>query len=154
MNRAISSNFYKPIDAPPAASYAALTRLECTARLERAFAAMGVDDRIISAHRIQLAPRRAAGYAIVWRLAGGGRAEVSWTASVAGASEGSLLSIAVRAYAQDDESYEEMLTAWPLLGRIAELHARRTLAAVAELACQIDAEGEHIAAPATLVAAV
>src|SRR3954453_4384189 len=104
---AITSNFHKPIGASPRTTYAALTSLESTLWLHRALAALGIDDRIVGSQRIELAPRRTAGYVLFWRLAGGGRAEITWTATVSGDGDsGSLLSIAVRASADDPASHE------------------------------------------------
>lgn len=150
---AITSNFHKPIDASPHKTYAALTSLESAHWLQRALAALGIEDHIIGSQRIELAPRRTAGYVMFWRLAGGGRAEITWTATVtAEGDNGSLLSIAVRASADDPASHEHLLAAWPLVGRMAGLHARRTLAAVAELADQLEADDNMVAPPATLLA--
>ena len=47
---------------------------------------------------------------------------------------GSLLSIRVRAFAEDATSRAGLLAAWPVLGPLAEQHAKRTLRAVAEFA--------------------
>jgi hypothetical protein len=145
MNRAITSNFHKPISASPETAYAVLRQFESRARLEESLAALGVDDRVISSHRIELAPRRASGYSIVWKLADGCRAEITWTALVRsdGYGDGSLLSIRVRASADDARSRAQLLAAWPVLGQMAEQHARRTLKAVAELTDRFD-EDEHV----------
>jgi hypothetical protein len=141
MNRPITSNFHKPISAAPNVAYAVLRRFESRARLEESLAALGVEDRVISSHRIELTPHRATGYALVWRLAGGGRAEITWTTSVSGDREsGTLLSVRLRACADHARSRPHLLAAWPLLGAIAEQHARRTLAAVAELAERFEAD--------------
>src|SRR5438046_4125080 len=140
MNRAITSNFHKPISAPPKTVFAVLRKFESRARLEESLAALGVEDRVISSHRIELAPRRASGYSLVWKLADGCRAEIGWTALVRGDGygDGSLLSIRVRASAADARSRAQLLAAWPVLGQMAEQHARRTLNAVAELAARLD----------------
>ena len=143
MNRPITRNFCKPVAASPERAYAALSRFAARPRLEEALTALGVEDRVVSSHRIEIAPRRAVGHALVWRLAGGGRAELTWTAWVStDGGDGSLLSIKMRATADSASSRTELLTAWPLLGRMAEGHARRTLAAVAELADRFDHEAE------------
>jgi hypothetical protein len=150
---AITSNFHTPIAASPDATYAALTSLESARWLQRALEALGIDDRVIGSQRIELAPRRTAGYVMFWRLAGGGRAEITWSATVTGDGDnGSLLSIAVCASADDPASHEHLLAAWPLVGRMGGLHARRTLAAVAELASQLEEDDSMIVPPATLLA--
>jgi hypothetical protein len=155
MSRPITTHFHKPVSASPETTYSALVALEPRPQLQRALTALGVDDRVISSHRIQIAPRRCAGYALVWRLAGGTRAELTWMASVkSDGDSGSLLSIAVRAEAGDERSHEQLLAAWPVLGRLSDLHARRTLAAVAELADQYAEDAEAFDAPATLRAVV
>ncbi len=155
MSHPITTNFHKPISASPETTYSALLALESTPQLQRALVALGVEDRVISSHRIEIAPSRCAGYALVWWLAGGCRAEITWMASVKSDGDGgSLLSIAMRADAGDERSYPELLTAWPVLGRLADMHARRTLAAVAELADQYAGEADTLASPATLRAVV
>lgn len=152
MNPAITSNFHKPIDASPEAVYEVLRRFEARARLEESLAALGVDDRVISSHRIELAPRRASGYSLVWKLADACRAEIIWTALVRGDGhgEGSLLSIRVRAFADDARSRARLLAAWPVLGQIAEQHARRTINAVAELAERFEDRDSAALPPAVL----
>src|SRR5437763_6087139 len=151
MNRAITSNFHKPISASPEAAYEVLRQFESRARLEESLAALGVDDRVISSHRIELAPRRASGYSIVWKLAGDCRAEITWTALVRGDcyGDGSLLSIRVTATADDARSRAQLLAAWPVLGQMAEQHARRTLRAVAELSDRF--RHEHHATPVVAI---
>jgi hypothetical protein len=154
MNRALTSDFLKPIEASPDTTFEVLRRFESRTRLEEALAALGVEDRVISSHRIELAPRRASGYSLVWRLAGEGRAEITWTALVRGDGEsGSLLSIRLRAGADDPASRAGLLAAWPLLGRLAEQHAQRTLHAVAELAERFDDEASLALPPALLAQA-
>jgi hypothetical protein len=149
MNRAITSNFHKPISASPETAYGVLRQFESRARLVESLEALGVDDRVISSHRIELAPRRASGYSIVWRLAGDTRAEITWTALVRsdGYGDGSLLSIRVTATAPDASSRAQLLAAWPVLGQLAEQHARRTLKAVAELADRFKSREEAVTIP-------
>jgi|SRR5690349_182747 hypothetical protein len=149
MNRAITSNFHKPISASPETAYGVLRQFESRARLVESLEALGVDDRVISSHRIELAPRRASGYSIVWRLAGDTRAEITWTALVRsdGYGDGSLLSIRVTATAPDASSRAQLLAAWPVLGQLAEQHARRTLKAVAELADRFESREEAVTIP-------
>lgn len=155
MARPISTSFHKPISASPETTYNALRSLDPAPRMQRALAALGVEDRMLSSHRIQIAPRRTTGYALVWWLAGDCRAEITWMASVkSDGHDGSLLSISARAECADERGYEQLLIAWPLLGKLAELHARRTLAAVAELAGQLAEDEESAIAPATLLAVV
>jgi hypothetical protein len=147
MNRAMTSDFLKQIRASPDTTYDVLRRFESRTRLEESLAALGVQDRVISSHRIELAARRASGYSLVWRLASDGRAEITWTVLVRGdGGSGSLLSIRVRAGAEDPASRAGLLAAWPVLGRIAEQHAQRTLHAVAEFAERFG-EDESVARP-------
>ncbi|HEY1596515.1 MAG TPA: hypothetical protein VGF74_14045 [Thermoleophilaceae bacterium] len=153
MNRAITSSFHKPINAGPDKTYAVLRRFESRARLDEALMAMGVEDRVISSHRIGLTPRRASGYSLVWRLGNGGRAEIVWSALVRHATEGgSLLSIRVRAFADDANSRAGLLAAWPVLGPLAEHHAKRTIHAVKEFAERFPEEDHSHEAPALLEA--
>ncbi len=143
MNRPITRDFCKPVAAGPDKTYAALLRFEARPRLEEALSALGVEDRVISSHRIEVAPRRAVGHALVWRLAHGGRVELSWTAWVSSdGADGSLISIKMRASADSSASRTELLAAWPLLGRVAEGHAGRALDAVAELADRFTREDD------------
>jgi hypothetical protein len=149
MNRAITSNFLKPISASPETAYAVLRQFESRARLVESLEALGVGDRVISSHRVELAPRRASGYSIVWKLAGDTRAEITWTALVRsdGYGDGSLLSIRVTATAPDAPARAQLLAAWPVLGQLAEQHARRTLKAVAELADRFGSREEAVTIP-------
>jgi hypothetical protein len=149
MNRAITSNFHKPISASPETAYGVLRQFESRERLVESLEALGVADRVISSHRVELAPRQASGYSIVWRLAGDARAEITWTALVRsdGYGDGSLLSIRVTATAPDARSRAQLLAAWPVLGQLAEQHARRTLKAVAELADRFEHEHEAVVIP-------
>src|SRR5262249_30635459 len=106
--------------------------------LDEAFMAMGIEDRVISSHRIGLTPRRASAYSVVWRLGNGGRAEIVWSALVRDDGEdGSLLTIRGRAFADDAVSQAGLLAAWPVLGPLAEQYAKRTMRAVAEFAERI-----------------
>lgn len=146
MTRPITRNFCKPVAAGPDTTYAALARFEARPRLEEALAALGVEDRVISSHSLEVAPRRAVGHALVWRLANGGRVELAWTAWVStDGAGGSLLSIKMRAIPDSPTSRTQLLAAWPVLGRLAEAHAKRALAAVAELADRFD-EDEDVPA--------
>jgi hypothetical protein len=149
MSRAISSNFHKPISASPENAYAVLRQFESRERLVESLEALGVDDRVISSHRIEVAPRRASGYSIVWRLAGDCRAEITWTALVRsdGYGDGSLLSIRVTATAPDARSRARLLAAWPVLGQLAEQHAQRTIRGVAELADRFESRQEAVVIP-------
>ena len=155
MARQITTSYHKPISANADVTYAALASLDPAPRLKRALNALGLEERVISSHRIQIAPRRTTGYALVWCLAGDRRAELTWMASVKDAGDdSSLLSVTARADCADERGYEQLTAAWPLLGKIAELHARRTLSAVAQLADQLAEDEQHEAAPATLIAVV
>jgi hypothetical protein len=149
MNRAIASNFHKPISASPETVYAVLRQFESRERLVESLEALGVNDRVVSSHRIELVPRRASGYSLVWKLAGDCRAEITWTALVrpAGYGAGSLLSIRVTATAPDARSRTQLLAAWPVLGQLAEQHARRTLGAVAELADRFEQREKAVVVP-------
>src|ERR1700750_2823601 len=105
--RPITTNFHKPLSAPPEITYAALRSLDPAPRMKRALAALGMEDRVMSSHRIQIAPRRTTGYALVWWLAGDYRAEITWMASVkSDGDDGSLLSICTRAECVDETAYE------------------------------------------------
>src|SRR3954452_14528445 len=135
MNRAITKNYHAPVNAGPDKTYAVLRRFESRASLDDALAALRADHHVVSRHKIGLVPRRATGYSLVWRLGNGGRAEIVWSALVRDDGDGgSLLSIRVRAFADDATSRAALLAAWPLLGPLAEQHAKRTLRAVAEFA--------------------
>ena len=149
MSRAITSNFHKPISAAPETAYAVLRQFESRERLLESLEALGVADRVISSQRIELAPRRASGYSIVWKLAGDCRAEIIWTAVVRpdGYGSGSLLSVRVTATAPDARSRMQLLAAWPVLGQLAEQHARRTLSGVAELAGRFEQRDEAVVIP-------
>jgi hypothetical protein len=86
-------------------------------------------------------------------LAEGSPAHVAWTLSVAPAGDGdSLLSASIRASTDSAAADQQLLTAWPLLGRIVESHITRVLNAVAGLAEQL-AEDRLELAPAPLIAA-
>lgn len=149
MTPAITTQFHKPVSAPAETAFALLRRYEYRARLHEALAALGVEDRVIVSRRLDVAPRNTTGQTLRWRLARGGSAEITWTASVKGTGDGaSLLSIAVRLAAVGDTSRAEVLTAWPLLRDVANQHARRTIHAVAELADRFEQDGS---APAVAV---
>ena len=139
MNRPITRNFRKVLASSEDRTYEALKRFHARPRLEEALIALGVEDRVVASHGIHIAPRRALGHTLVWQLAGGGRVELNWTAWVSSdGADGSTLSIKLRAAADSETSRAELLAAWPVLGRMAEGHARRTIVAIAELADRLD----------------
>jgi hypothetical protein len=78
---------------------------------------------------------------LVWRFdpSAQGRVRLAWSiAAEAETDEASLLTLGIHVSASDDSSRERLLEAWPMLGPIIELHARRILHSVDALAEEAD----------------
>jgi hypothetical protein len=133
----VSEQVHRPLDASPHAAALALGRLDPLRPLEDALAALGLGDVVV----LQRADTSAPGGPVpdtisaVWPLPGGRHARASWSISVEPVAVGaSLLSAAVRVGTDDPADQPRLLDAWPLIGPIVRTHTERMLAAIVELA--------------------
>ncbi len=134
----VSDCFARTVNAPLATVEAAVARLDLIGPLVDGLIAIGLGDHIVTP-----CPN-----GLVWRFdpSAQGRVRLAWSiAAEAETDEASLLTLGVRVSASDDSSRERLLEAWPMLGPIVELHARRILHSVDVLA--EEAEDDPFDAP-------
>jgi hypothetical protein len=124
---AVSEVFARTVDAPLPAVQAAAAQIDVIESLVDGLIAVGVDDHLV-------AP---CSNGFVWRFDRSGyrRVRVSWSLQVEPETDdATLVSLAVRFSGSDDAASDRLLEAWPVLGPVVELHARRVLHAVEALA--------------------
>jgi hypothetical protein len=123
----VSECFARTVDAPLPTVEAAVARLDLIGPLVDGLIAIGLGDHIVTP-----CPN-----GLVWRFdpSAQGRVRLAWSiATEAETDEASLLTLAIRVSASDGISRARLLEAWPVLGPIVELHARRILHSVEALA--------------------
>src|SRR5690348_3913957 len=107
MDTVVTNSFQRPVDASPEIASDSLALVAGFRPLRRALTALGIgltdlgiDERVVSVDRTD-----GAGFHLVWRLPGEGRAELVWAASVEAAGDGrSLLSVSARVGASDTDA--------------------------------------------------
>lgn len=123
----VSESFARTVDAPLATVEAAVARLDLIGPLVDGLIAIGLGDHIVTP-----CPN-----GLVWRFdpSAQGRIRLAWSvATEAETDDASLVTLGIRVSASDETSRERLLEAWPVLGPIVELHARRILGSVDALA--------------------
>jgi hypothetical protein len=123
----LAESYSRTVEAPAGAVTAATARLELIGPLVGALIAIGVQDHIVTPYANGL----------VWRFgrSDAGRVQISWAVSVAPETDdSSLVTLALEATATDPGSRDRLLDAWPVIGPLAELHARRVLHRIESLA--------------------
>jgi hypothetical protein len=155
VNVLITNNVHRHLGEPPQAVAAALRRIEPLQPLRDALAALGLD-HLVSVRRTEVPasrPLEIDSFSLTWRLAHHSSARVVWMLSVkALGDQGSLVSATICAGSNSATGRQQLLVAWPLLGRIIETHTTRLLNAAAELAEEL-AENDLALPPARLLAA-
>src|SRR5262245_6086338 len=119
MDTVVTNTFHRPVDAPPEIASGSLALVAAFHPFRRALSALGIDVTVLGIDERGFSVQQAdgAGFRVVWRLPGEGRAELVWAASVEAAEDGrSLLSVSARVGASDAGARERVLAAWPLLG--------------------------------------
>jgi hypothetical protein len=137
---AVSEVFARTVDAPLDAVQAAAANIDLIGPLVDGLIALGVDDHVV-------AP---CSNGLVWRFDRSGyrRVRLAWSLQVEPETEdASLVTLAIRFSGSDDVASDRMLEAWPVLGPIVELHAKRILHAVEALAEEADEDPFESAAP-------
>jgi len=122
----IAECYSRVVEAPAPGVRATAGRLDLVGPLVDGLIAIGVDEHIATP----------CGDGLVWRFgADGSRVRVAWAISVTPETdETSLVTLALSATASDERSSERLLEAWPVLGPVAELHAKRILHRIEALA--------------------
>ena len=123
----LSESYSRTVEAPAPAARTAAASIDAIGPLVEGLIAVGVEDHIVTP----------CGDGLVWRFgpAEAGRLRLAWEATVAAETDdASLVTISLRATASDAAARERLLEAWPVLGPIAELHARRLLHRIEALA--------------------
>jgi hypothetical protein len=124
---AVSEVFARTVDAPLPVVQSAVANIDLIGPLVDGLIALGVDDHVV-------AP---CANGLVWRFDRSGyrRVRLAWSLQVEPETDdATLVSLAVRFSGSDDVASDRMLEAWPMLGPIVELHARRILHSVETLA--------------------
>ncbi len=137
---AVSEVFARTVDAPVGTVQAAAARIDVIGSLVDGLIALGVDDHVV-------AP---CSNGLVWRFDRSEyrRVRIAWSLQVeAETDDATLVSLAVRFSGSDDAASDRLLEAWPVLGPIVELHARRVLHAVETLAEEGEEDPFESAAP-------
>jgi len=118
--------YSRGVEAPAPAVRTAAGKLDLVGPLVDGLIAIGVDEHIATP----------CGDGLVWRFgADGSRVRITWAISVTPETdETSLVTLALSATGSDERSSERLLEAWPVLGPIAELHAKRVLHRIEALA--------------------
>ena len=137
----MAESYSRVVEASALGVRAATAKLDLVGPLVDGLIAIGVDEHIATP----------CGDGLVWRFGEdeSGRVRVTWAISVAPETdETSLVTLALSATASDEGSSERLLEAWPVVGPIAELHAKRVLhriEALAEEAAEDPFDGEPVA---------
>ena len=137
---AVSEVFARTVDAPLGAVQSAAASIDLIGPLVDGLIALGVDDHVV-------AP---CANGLVWRFDRSEyrRVRVAWSLQVeAETDDATLVTLAVRFSGSDDAASDRMLEAWPVLGPIVELHAKRILHAVEALAEEADEDPFESALP-------
>jgi hypothetical protein len=137
---AVSEVFARTVDAPVGTVQAAAARIDVIGSLVDGLIALGVDDHVVAP-----CPN-----GLVWRFDRSEyrRVRIAWSLQVeAETDDATLVSLAVRFSGSDDAASDRLLEAWPVLGPIVELHARRVLHAVETLAEEGEEDPFESAAP-------
>ena len=137
----MAESYSRVVEASAPAVRAATAKLDLVGPLVDGLIALGVDEHVATP----------CGDGLVWRFGEGesGRVRVAWAISVTPETdETSLVTLALSATASNEESSERLLEAWPVIGPIVELHAKRVLhriEALAEEAAEDPFDGEPVA---------
>jgi hypothetical protein len=126
-NPDVSETFARTVDAPLGTVEGAARRLDLIGPLVRSLIAIGLGDHIVTP----------CSNGLVWRFdpSGNERIRLAWSvATEAETDDASLVTLTMRVSASDNASRARLLEAWPVLGPIVELHARRILHSVDALA--------------------
>jgi hypothetical protein len=135
----MAESYSRVVEASVSAARAAAGKLDLVGPLVDGLIAIGVDEHIATP----------CGDGLVWRFGqnGSGRVRFAWTISVTPETEEtSLVTLALSATASDARSSDRLLEAWPLLGSVAELHAKRVLHRIEALAEEAAADPFRAAA--------
>jgi hypothetical protein len=123
----LTESYSRVVEAPVPAVEGAVEDIDLVGPLVGGLIALGVEEHIATPCRDGL----------VWRFDDGeqSRVRLAWTVSVhPETEETSLVTLGLGATASDPGSRERLLEAWPVLGPIAELHAKRVLHRIEALA--------------------
>src|SRR5262249_54001882 len=145
----ISECFHEPIEAPTALGEAAVGRLELLEPLVEGLVSLGLERRIVWHGDVETEDGDRA-FGLIWDFddvpqatvpAGGrgftsyaeaGSAKLLWTVAVdPSADDGTFVGgICLQAWGSDYSAREQLLDVWPVVGPLAEQHARRMLATI------------------------
>lgn len=122
----VSESFARTVEAPEKIAQAAVDSIDLVGPIVEALIAAGVGEHIATP----------CADGIVWRFDDGpGRLRIAWDVSVTPETEdATLVSIALHATANDEETRQRLLESWPVIGSVAELHAHRVLHRIEALA--------------------
>ncbi len=131
-------SYSRVVEASAPSVQAAVNRLDLVGPLVEGLIAIGVAEHISTP----------CSDGLVWRFGGSesGRARVGWRITVSPETDDtSLVTLALRATASDEQARDRLYEAWPVIGPIAELHAVKVLHRIEALA-EADAEDPFRAA--------
>ena len=122
----MTESYSRVVEAPAPAVEAAAGKLDLVGPLVDGLIALGVDEHIATP----------CGDGLVWRFGSdGSRVRIAWAISVTPETdETSLVTLALNATASDERARERVYESWPVLGPVAELHAKRVLHRIEALA--------------------
>lgn len=146
MKSPITNTVRRPLDETPEVVGWALSHLDPLRPLTEALAALGCAGRA-AMHKCDVSASSwdTTAFSLSWLLGNEDVADITWTLSVLPFGDGaSMLSSCVRARAQTAAGDEQLLAAWPLLGRVVESHTARMLDAIAALAEDLAESQPHV----------
>lgn len=123
----LAESYSRVVEASASSVQAAVNRLDLVGPLVEGLIAIGVAEHVGTPCPDGL----------VWRFSGSenGRVRFSWRMTVAPETDDtSLVTLAFKATASDEASRERLYESWPVLGPVAELHAKRVLHRIESLA--------------------
>lgn len=122
----LAESYSRVVEASAPAVQAAAARLDLVGPLVEGLIAIGVAEHISTP----------CDNGLVWRFGGSdGRVRIAWRVTVTSETDDTaLVKLALQATASDDRSRERLYQAWPVLGPVAELHAKRVLHRIESLA--------------------
>ena len=141
--------FHEPVEAPVAVGEHAVARLELLEPLVEGLVSLGLEHRIVWRGAVETENGEDHAFGLIWDFddvpqttvpAGGrgfatydeaGSAKLLWTVAVdPSAEDGFVATISLEAWGSDAAAREQLLDVWPVVGPLAEQHARRMLATI------------------------
>jgi hypothetical protein len=135
-NTHLTGTYIATIDADIHAARQALRAIDPMAPIATQLAALGLDDRAVWARSCGATGAPDLGSSLLWRFGPPDQtARIRWRIRLDEDCIGrTVLTIAIRAGASDNQAHQRLTTAWPIIETIAHEHAKRLRHALDEYA--------------------